>query len=247
MKIVIKLGTNAVFNQENQSMREDVLEGIAKDTSSLLQKGNEVIIITSGAVGSAKQIIKGNGELGLKQAQAAVGQPILMSNYAKHFSKYNLAVAQFLLSSDDLNNSQNLSNIKATYKNLIGKAVPIVNENDVTVTKELSFGDNDALAAQLIMHLDFDILIILTEMGALIKKGKPLLESNSFDTDYYDSLKIASKGFGGLNSKLDSVKKVLESGKQCIIAKAGDSILDILSGKAVATRFKHQKPSVFVT
>lgn len=237
MKIAIKLGTNAIFNQEKQVIREDVLDKIARDTNTLLQQGNEIIIITSGAVGSGKKFIKGSEGLGLKQAQAAVGQPILMSNYSKHFSKYNVPVAQFLLSSDDLNNEINLTNIKDAYQHLIGKAVPIVNENDVTATKELSFGDNDALSAQLVISLNFDVLIILTELGALIKDGKPIKKSDSFDVEYYDSVKISAKGFGGLKSKLESIKKVIKSGKQCIIGKSGDSIIDILSGKAIATKF----------
>mgnify|MGYP001610205327 CR=1 FL=1 len=237
MKIAVKIGTNAIFNQEKQIIKEDIIDKIAKDTSLLLQQGNEVIIITSGAVGSGKQFIKGEDGLGLKQAQAAVGQPILMSNYAKHFSKYNLYVSQFLLSTADLDNKLNLANIKDTYKHLVGKSIPIINENDTTATEELSFGDNDALSAQLVISLDFDMLIILTELGALIKDCKPLKESNSFDVKYYDSVKISAKGFGGLKSKLDSVKKVVQSRKQCIIAKAGDNLAEILSGKAIATRF----------
>ncbi|MEK6820609.1 MAG: hypothetical protein AABX71_02760, partial [Nanoarchaeota archaeon] len=116
-------------------------------------------------------------------------------------------------------------------------AVPIVNENDTTVTKELSFGDNDALAAQILVDLNFDILIILTEIGALIKDQTPLTKSNSFDTNYYDSIKISNHGFGGLKSKLDSAKKIVGNGKKCMVAKAGDSIIDILDKKVVATIF----------
>lgn len=198
MKIAIKLGTNAVFNQENQSIRENVLESLTRDIDALLKKGNEVIIITSGAVGFGKKFIKGSDDLGLKQAQVAIGQPILMSNYAKHFSKYNIQIAQFLLSNDDFNNQSNLRNIKDTYKHLVGKAIPIVNENDVTTTKELTFGDNDSLSAQLMISLGFDCLLILTDLGALIKDGQPLIESNSYDVRYYDTLNISAKGFGGL-------------------------------------------------
>jgi glutamate 5-kinase len=237
MKFIIKIGTNAIFDCEKQIIKENIIDGIAKDVQTLLKKGNEVIIVTSGAVGCGKKFIKGNGELGLKQAQAAVGQPILMENYRKHFSNYNLNVAQFLLTSDDLNNEQKLKNIKETYNNLIMKVIPIVNENDTTTTKELSFGDNDTLAAQLLLSLNFDILIILTEIGALIKNQTSLTKSNSFDTKYYDSLEISNNGFGGLKSKLDSAKKVVGNNKTCIIAKAGDSINDILNKKVIATIF----------
>ena len=237
MKIVIKIGTNAIFDYKKQIINGKILRGIAKDVQTLLKRGNEVIIVTSGAVGCGKKFVKGDGELGLKQAQAAVDQPILMENYRKYFSRYNLNVAQFLLTSDDLNSAQRLKSIKETYNNLLTKAIPIVNENDTTVTKELSFGDNDNLAAQLLLSLNFDVLIILTEIGALIKDKIPLLKSNSFDVNYYDSIKISNHGFGGLRSKLDSAKKIVERGKKCIVAKAGDSIIDILDKKAVATIF----------
>ena len=237
MKIVIKIGTNAIFDSEKQIIKENIIEGIAKDVSELLKNGNEVIIVSSGAVGYGKKFINGNGELGLKQAQAAIGQPILMENYRKYLSKYKLNVAQFLLTSDDLINEKNLKNIKETYNNLISKAVPIVNENDTTVTKELSFGDNDTLATQILISLNFDILIILTEIGALIKDKIPISTSKSFDTKYYDSIEISNNGFGGLKSKLDSAKKVVSNNKTCIIAKAGDSIIDILNKKVIATHF----------
>ena len=237
MKIVIKIGTNAIFDCEKQTIKENIINKITKDVSILLKEGNEIILVTSGAVGCGKKFIKGNGNLGLKQAQAAIGQPILMENYRKSFFHYNLNVAQFLLTSDDLNNEQKLKNIKETYSNLVGKAIPIVNENDTTTTKELSFGDNDILAAQILLSLNFDLLIILTEIGALIKNQNPLINSDSFNTDYYDSIKLSNNGFGGLKSKLDYAKKVIEYGKKCIIAKAGDSILDILNKKVVATQF----------
>ncbi|MDP3027240.1 MAG: hypothetical protein Q8N63_06025 [Nanoarchaeota archaeon] len=237
MKIVIKIGTNAIFDCEKQAIKEGVIAGIARDVHTLLKRGDEVIMVTSGAVGCGKKFIKGDNNLGLKQAQAAIGQPILMENYRKHFFCYNLNVAQFLLTSEDLSNEQRLKNIKETYNNLIMKAVPIVNENDTTTTKELSFGDNDTLAAQILLSFNFDILIILTEIGALIKNQTPLVKSSSFDADYYDSIKISNHGFGGLKSKLDSAKKIARNHKKCIIAKAGDNIIDILDKKVIATTF----------
>lgn len=236
MKLMIKIGTAAIFDSVKNKIKEDVLEILTRDVSKLIKENNEVIIVTSGAVGCGKEFVKGNNQE-LKQAQSSVGQIILMSKYSEIFSKYNLNIAQFLLSSKDLNEEEKIQNLKETYKHLKGIAIPIVNENDVTSIEELRVGDNDTLASKLFLNMGFDVLIILTEIGALIKNGKQLKKSNSFSVEDYDNINIPLKGFGGLKSKLDCAKEITNAGKKCIIAKAGDSIVDILSGKMKCTEF----------
>ncbi len=237
MKIAIKLGTSAIFDSKNNKIKKGIIKSLVQDTKKLISNHNEVIIISSGAVGCGKSLINGANSLGLKQAQASVGQPRLMSIYEKYFSKIGLHIAQFLLTSNDLKNKGNLQNIKNTYNHLIDIAVPIINENDTTTTEELSFGDNDLLSTEIVIGLDFDVLIVLTELGALIKDGEPVINSKSFDVGYYDSIKIKVAGFGGLKSKLNSAKRLINKNKTCIIGKAGDNLKDILDGKVVCTKF----------
>lgn len=219
------------------------MESLVRDVSLLLKKGNEVIIVSSGAVGCGRNVIDLVGGIGIKQAQAAVGQVKLMGEFVRAFSQKDLHVAQFLLNVEDLN-SERKENIFAAYKNLGGRAITIVNENDVTAIGELSFGDNDNLAAEILEKFDFDILLILTEKGALIRGGQQLMFSNSFSVGSYDC--IASNdgyGFGGLDSKLAIAKRVVGMNKEIIIGKSGDNILDILQGKAKATFFDYMKMS----
>lgn len=237
MKIVIKIGTAAIFDSKKKRVKEKVLKRLAKDISKLAKGGNEIIIVTSGAVGYGKQVILGEDKMGLKQAQASVGQIKLMEKYSSIFLKYNLHVAQILLNSKDLHEKNRIENLKETYKNLKGKAIPIVNENDVTSIEELKVGDNDTLASRLLLNMDFDVLIILTEVGALIKNNQPLRKSTFFKVGDYDQMDFPSKGFGGLKSKLDCAKLMIDHKKRCIIAKAGDSIIDILNDKATVTEF----------
>jgi len=237
MKIIIKIGTAAIFDSEKNRIKEDILKKLAKDISVLVKGKNEVIIVTSGAVGCGRKIIHGNGEIGLKQAQASVGQIKLMEKYSSIFSIYKLHVAQFLLNSKDLNEKSRIENLKEAYKNLKGKAIPVVNENDVTSIEELKVGDNDILASKLLFNTEFDILIILTEIGALIKNHVQISKSNLFHVKDYDRMNLPSVGFGGLKSKLDCAKFIISRKKRCIIAKAGDSLMDILNGRAVATEF----------
>ena len=236
-KIIIKIGTAAIFDSEKKKIKEKVLKKLVKDVARLISQKNEVMIVTSGAVGYGKRLISGNGEVGLKQAQASIGQIKLMEKYSKIFSRYKMHIAQFLLDYEDLNEKDKIENLKETYKNLKGKAIPIVNENDVTSTEELKVGDNDTLASKLLLNMNFDTLIILTEIGALKKNNKQLRESNLFKTEDYDKMDLPSKGFGGLKSKLDCAKLLVSKKKRCIIAKAGDSMIDILEKKAITTEF----------
>lgn len=241
MKIMIKIGTTAIFDEEKKQLKEKIIEGLAKDISYLIEKDNEIIIVSSGAVGSAKNIVKGEKGIGLKQAQASVGQIKLMSKYDKIFSKYNLHIAQFLLNSKDLEEKDKIENIKETYKYLKeNKVVPIVNENDVTSTDELKIGDNDTLASRLLINLNFDVLIVLTEIGALRKDKKNVINSNFFEVKDYDNMNISTKGFGGLQSKLDAAKKIVNLNKRFIIAKAGDSIENIILKKVKTTEFEKE-------
>ncbi|MBU2577015.1 MAG: hypothetical protein KKF50_04805 [Nanoarchaeota archaeon] len=231
------MGTKAVFDSVRGEIRRDVLCGLAEGVSELLAKGNEVIIVSSGAVGCGREVIDQVGGIGVKQAQAAVGQIKLMEEFVKAFSRKGLHVAQFLLNVDDFN-SDRKENIFAAYENLRGAAIPIVNENDVTATGELSFGDNDNLAAEILEKFDFDVLLVLTEMGALISKGKRLRVSDKFSVEDYDVLSSGDGyGFGGLASKLAVAKRVVGFGKEFIVGKAGDDIVEILEGRGVATRF----------
>jgi glutamate 5-kinase len=238
-KIIIKIGTRAIFDSSKKEIKKKIIKKIAKDVSLLLDKNYEVIVVSSGAVGCGKNVLdKGEG-IGLKQAQAAIGQIKLMGEYAKAFSKYKIHVAQFLLSSFDLNNKQQLENIKRTYSHLTKKVVSIINENDVTATEELSFGDNDRLAVEILLKLNFDALLVLTDKGALIKNGKRVFETNNFSAKYYDSFSKSDYGFGGLESKLNVAKNAVENGKSFIIGLAGEDIFKILQKKIPATFFYH--------
>jgi glutamate 5-kinase len=249
-KIVIKLGTKAIFDSVSGKIRRDVSWGLARDVAELLRQGNEVIIVSSGAVGCGRGIVYGSDGIGVKQARAAVGQIRLMSEYESVFGEWGLHVAQFLLNKNDLN-SKRLENIKTTYKNLGKKVIPIVNENDVTTTDELTFGDNDNLAVEILEKFDFDILLMMTEIGVLISEGEKVLVSDKFGVSDYDTLaniKLRSAGAGtglssgglgsgGLKSKLNVARRTVELGKEFIIGKAGDSVIGVLDKKIEGTWF----------
>ncbi|MDD5192735.1 MAG: hypothetical protein PHH54_07305 [Candidatus Nanoarchaeia archaeon] len=236
MKLITKLGTGAL----KQETRNSVLEQLAKDAYELTQNGDKIIVVTSGAVGlgKAKLKINENEDIAARQAYAAVGQPILMQEYISTFNRYSLNVAQFLLAYSDLDSISRIENIKHAYEHLRkNKIIPIVNENDVTATEELTFGDNDTLATQIAIMMGFNTIINYTERGALVRYGETITLTSNFNTSYYDTLDNPETGFGRLSSKLEAAKKAVQADKRYHIAKAGDSIFDILSGEKPSTRF----------
>lgn len=174
--------------------------------------------------------------IGVKQAKASIGQIKLMNIYSRYLAKFNLSVAQFLLTSDDFKNKNHLSNLIKTYNNLPENVVPIINENDVIFTEELTFGDNDVLATEILINLNFDTLIILTKKGALVKKDKKIKISNKYSISDYDFIKN-SMGFGGLESKLFCAKKSVDAGKNFIIANIKQDLSDVLDLKGDLTFF----------
>lgn len=210
---------------------------MAKDISKLKDKGKEIIIVSSGAVGCGKNIIKGNRKLSVRQAQASIGQILLIQKYHKYFKKFNLNVSQFLLTSREIKEKRSLDNLKNTYTQIKDHAIAIVNENDVISTEELTFGDNDNLAKELMIALNFDTLIILTEKGQLIKNGKRLTETNLYEIEDYDKLKIKGTGFGGLKSKLYCAKFLILNNKKVFIGKYSDNIIKIITNINKRTKF----------
>ena len=182
-RLVIKVGTSIVTGADGELSAERV-EPIVHSISALMEKGRQVVLVSSGAVGL------GRGWLGLhrsrledmvtKQACAAVGQSLLMDAYKNLFSGFGVKVAQVLLTEEDFNNWRRYSNLRRTIEKLLGFGVlPIVNENDTVSTAELesvaagsrtpTFSDNDRLAALVMSGLEADTLVLLTNVDGLLR------------------------------------------------------------------------------
>ena len=183
-RLVIKVGTATVTGAEGEFCHARV-EPIVRSIAALRKAGRQVVLVSSGAVGL------GRGWLGLhrsrlddlvtKQACAAVGQSLLMDAYKDLFGTWEIKVAQVLLTEEDFTNWRRYSNLRETMEKLIGfGVVPIVNENDTVSTAELesvapgsrapAFSDNDRLAALVMSGLEADALVLLTNVGGLLRR-----------------------------------------------------------------------------
>ena len=169
-RIVVKVGTSTLTH-ESGLINIERMEQLVRSLADLSNKGYEVVLVSSGAVGA------GVGKLGRKhkpktlpekQAVAAIGQVTLMHLYQKLFAEYSKVVGQVLLTRDDLASRKRNWNAKNTLIALLqAGAIPIINENDTVVVDEIKFGDNDRLAAMVSSLIDGDILIILSDIDGL--------------------------------------------------------------------------------
>ncbi len=252
MRVVIKIGTSTIAHAGGRlNIRRS--ERLTEIISDVANAGNEVIIVSSGAIGM------GVGKLGLpgrpadiagKQAAAAVGQCELMYTYDRLFSKYSHTVAQILLTASDFRHEDRHENFVNTVTRLIELgAIPIINENDTVATEEIKLGDNDTLSAKVAVSVKADLLILLSDIDGLYTAdphknpdAKLISKVEKIDDGIYALAggSGSSLGTGGMKTKLDAAVLCMDNGCDMVIANSRDPeiIYDILDGSAErCTRF----------
>ena len=251
MKIVVKVGTSTLtYGTGRLNVRKT--EELCKVLSDLKNSGNEIILVTSGAIGM------GVGKLGLKtrpediptkQAAAAVGQCELMYVYDKLFEEYHHTVAQILLTGDDFIHEDRHLNFTNTINRLLELgALPVVNENDTVATDEIKVGDNDTLSALVAKSVKADVLIILSDIDGLYtsdphkdKTATLISEVKVIDKAIEDLAGSAGSklGTGGMKTKISAAKICVEAGVDMVITN-GQRPVDlyaILEGEKIGTKF----------
>lgn len=249
-RIVIKVGTSLLA--EEKGVRTDFLKELVCQIKWLRDRGIEVVLVSSGAIGL------GLNEMGLKkrplrlpleQAAASIGQSLLMEMYHNLFRKVSTTVAQILLTQDDFRNRQRYLNAANTLYTLLElKVIPIVNENDTVAVDELhygnKFGDNDILAALLTNLLRAELLVILTDVEGLYKKaeGGEIVEEVQEITAEIEKIALGTKkdtSRGGMSSKLKAARLVTEGGGMAVIASGFKKgvLQKIVEGEKIGTLF----------
>ncbi|QCX34448.1 glutamate 5-kinase [Caloramator sp. E03] len=256
-RIVIKVGTSTLTH-ENGRLNISSIESIVRQIADLINRGKEVILVTSGAIGA------GIGRLGLKtkpktipekQAAAAVGQGILMHIYEKLFAEYGQIVAQVLLTREDMSHRIRFLNARNTLFALLdNNVIPIINENDAIVTEEIKFGDNDTLSACVASLVEADLLILLSDIDGFYDSD-PHINPNAKLISWIDKITPEIEaaaggagshlGTGGMATKIKAAKIAVSAGTSMVIANGSNPkiITDIITGKNIGTWFKpKEKP-----
>jgi glutamate 5-kinase len=227
---------------------------MAGQVNKLLKMGKQVVIVTSGAIGMGAGQLKLEtkpSEVRMRQACAAIGQPMLMAEYRKAFEQFGVTVAQVLLTAEVLNNRKTYLNLQNSLETLLKLGVvPVLNENDSISTDEIgtAFGDNDRLSALVASKIDADLLIILTDIDALYDKDpKKYNDAKPIDTVFEiteEILKSAGgKGSkfsaGGMKTKVEAAKIASNAGCRIVLAngKAENVIERIIAGETIGTLF----------
>lgn len=251
MRIVIKIGTSTLAHKSGLLNIRRV-EELCKVMSDLKNAGNQVILVSSGAIGMGAgklSLSEKPSDIPTKQAAAAVGQCELMYTYDKLFSEYNHTVAQILITGGDIEHSVRKVNFENTMCRLLELgAIPIINENDSIATDEIVIGDNDTLGAIVATAINADLLILLSDIDGLFTadphkdKNAVLLTRVEEITPEIESMTggAGSKfGTGGMATKIRAARIATESGIDMIIAngKEPNVLYDIVEGKPVGTRF----------
>lgn len=251
MRTVIKIGTSTLAHTGGHlNIRR--IEALCKVISDLKNAGNEIIMVSSGAIGmgAGKLSLKTRpSDIPTKQAAAAVGQCELMYTYDKLFSEYRHTVAQILLTGDDLNHEDRRQNFENTLSRLLELgAIPIINENDTIATQEIVIGDNDTLAAIAAVSCKADMLVILSDIDGLCtadphKDPKarliPTVEEITPEIIALAGGKGSDLGTGGMATKLHAARITTEQGTDTVILNGSDPeiLYDLFDGKPVGTRF----------
>ena len=254
---VIKIGS-ALLTNDGAGLDRQAIDGWVEQIAQLLAKGNEVVLVSSGAI--AEGIVR----LGWTtrpesihelQAAAAVGQMGLIQANESSFKRYDRHTAQILLDHDDLASRQRYLNARGALQTLIGlNVVPIVNENDTVVTDEIRFGDNDSLAALVANLIDADMLVILTDKDGLYdanpdnNPNAQLFSEAMADDSSLDALAGGSSGSlgrGGMITKLQAARLAARSGCSTVIAGGRNQQIlhQVAAGENVGTLLSaSQKP-----
>ena len=272
-RIVVKIGTNVLT--KNGGIDAAYVRRVAAQISSLLDTGRQVVIVSSGAIGMGAGrldldgkvrpvkksaagradikclISNGVKNMKMRQACAAIGQPLLMQEYRKSFLRHGVTVAQVLLTAEVLNNRKTYLNLRNSIETLLGLGVvPILNENDSVSTDEIgtAFGDNDKLSALVASKIDADLLIMLSDIDALYDKNprkfpgaKPIRAVFEITADIVKNAggKGSRYATGGMKTKLEAAKIASNAGCRIVLAngRLKNVIARIIAGEELGTVF----------
>lgn len=254
-RIVVKVGTSSITDEKGAPSSEKLLH-LAEECVKVIRSGKELILVSSGAIASGKEMLlklAKRKDLPAKQALSAVGQVRLMQYYSQVFSIFKQPIAQILLTAEDLYDRRRYLNISQTFETLLDeKVIPIINENDTVAVEEIKIGDNDTLSAKVACAVNADLLIILSDVEGLYSSDPykspeaKLIEEVYKITEDIERLAGSGKGTGGMHTKISAAHIVTEAGIPMILAKADtDNVLEriVLKGEKIGTIFYSvQKP-----
>ena len=250
-RVVVKLGSSVVADGDGEP-RVDVLRNVCEALAGVHREGGEVIVVTSGAIARGMRVMDlGQRPSSIRELQAAsaVGQGKLYRIYDELLRERGVTSAQVLLTFFDMSARTHYLNARQTLTTLLEwRVLPVINENDTTATDEISFGDNDFLAAQVAVLVGADELILLTDIDGLYTADPRLYPDAKIVRDVEDfaglqDLEIGHTtsplGSGGMRSKVVAADMATAAGIATVICNGvrPGALPAALAGEREGTRF----------
>ncbi len=246
---IIKIGS-ALITADGRGLDRDSLRHWVDQIADLIELGNEIVIVSSGAVAEGMKRMgwtQRPGSLHDLQAAAAIGQMGLVEAWESCFQRRGLHTAQVLLTHDDLSDRKRYLNARSTMRALVGcRVVPVVNENDAVANEELRFGDNDTLAALVANLVEAELLVLLTDQRGLYdadprtNPDASLVEQAAASDPALDEMagEVGRFGSGGMQTKLRAARLAARSGATTVIAsgRIENVLLRLKQGDSPGTR-----------
>ena len=234
--VVVKIGTESVIGN---------IAKIAKDIHNAKEIGVNVVLVSSGAVGTGRKYIKFDEENKIrKQILAGVGQARLMLEYIDEFKKHDLILVQILLSKKNF-----IGKMKENLKNLLKEIaknpniIAIINENDTVIPSDMLFIDNDELSSYVAKLINAKKLIILTNVDGVYDdfhaKNRQIIKTITLKSKLHISQDKSATGRGGMFNKVKIGMKMLKCKIQTTIVniQEKDVIVKCIKNEDIGTRF----------
>src|SRR6201997_362361 len=230
-RLVVKIGS-ALLAAADGEVRLPWLAGLADDVARCRSRGQEVILVSSGAIAVGRRhlgLVGRRLRLEEKQAAAAAGQIRLAHAYQEALAHHGITVAQILLTLEDTEERRRHLNARATLAQLLALgAVPVVNENDTVATTEIRFGDNDRLAARVAQMTSADMLVLLSDIDGLYTAdprsdpaARHIAVVRELEPEILAMAGMAPPGYssGGMVTKLEAARIAMQAGCRMLIAE----------------------------
>jgi len=238
--LVVKLGSSLVVDAQGRP-RRSLLRGRAAEIAEIVASGTPVCVVSSGAIALGMRrvgLTRRPTSLPKLQAASALGQASLQRAWQDALRPHGLEAAQILLTGTEIAERRAYVNARSALTALFSLgAIPVVNENDATATDEISFGDNDALAAQVAVLVQARLLVLLTTVPGVLSEGVLIEDGAAARSAVFGP--GSALGRGGMESKVSAAEVAAGAGIPTVIAGGeGEGVLSgILAGRATGTRF----------
>ena len=230
-RLVVKIGSALLVDQDTGTLRRAWLDALAADIARLKRAGQEVVIVSSGAIALGRRMIglaPGPLKLEESQAAAAIGQVALAHAYAQVLDDNGFVGAQVLLTLRDTEERRRYLNARNTLLALLKHgAVPVINENDTVATSEIRYGDNDRLAARVSSMIGADCLVLLSDVDGLYTAAPetdpnarliPEVDAITSEIEAMAGQSGSNVGSGGMVTKIEAARIAVGAGADMVIA-----------------------------